>query len=814
MSKVRWFLAFSMLVFVHMLNAQVKYTANDKVVHYGEKEKEFFLYGANMDWRNASWTDEIMGTILCSDPAQYGNEGPNANSLRPALYDRFVAQYGIDYRLPTFEHYVSKGAKVNTIFLSGPRKEYQERTCPLTPDEEKLTYELPFSFKNLYKPIWKTENGVTVVNPENYYAQYVYDVVLKYKPYTRFWEIWNEPDLTYKGNGDKEPGQTGNWWDADPDPCELHNLRSPIQHYIRLLRISYEVIKSVDEDAIVCTGGLGYSSFLDAVLRNTDNPDGGRITSEYPLKGGAYFDCVSYHVYPMYYLRKWTGRDDQHPDGFTYFRHTDAAVEASVNHQKKMENVLNVHGYNGVLYPKKEWILSETNIPSKRVKGNDENGKKWFIGSDEAQRNYLTKIAVTCQKNEVDAIYIYRPYDNNQNGNEGEYDVMGFYEPLPDTPGSKLILKPGGKAWRTMVKILSERKYNAEETSKLDFNSVWESKVDGGAFYSSQKKDFVYVLWAKTSKDLDETASLEYTFPSYMGVKSITYTSWDGSTTSVNGNEITLTGSPVFITVSTESVANIPVTGIRIEPSSAELTVGQSSVLKCVILPENASNKKVIWYSSADTIVKVDSLGKVTALKAGIAHINARSVENNSVHIAAKVTVLESNNPFVPVESLEMVRSFNMRVGSTDVLTATIIPTNATDQRMEWYSSDDKVVAVDSTGKMTAHKAGVAWINARSLENSSAHIACKVTVDEAVQRSGLFMSDDLSLLDFYPNPVKEKLYINGTQEGEPIEIYTLTGQLVKTMAAHEGQTTIECSQFTPGFYIVKIRGEIKKIVKR
>lgn len=808
------FLVVGFIMSVQLINAQVKYTANDRVVRYGEKDKEFFLYGANMAWRNAAWTDEIMGTILCSDPAEYGNEGPNANSLRPALYDRFVAQYGIDYRIPTFEHYASKGAKVNTIFLSGPRKEYWERTCPLTPEEEKLSYDLPASFKNIYKPIWKTENGKTVVNPENYYAKYVYDVVLKFKPYTRFWEIWNEPDLTYKGNGDKEPGQAGNWWDADPDPCELHNLRSPIQHYIRLLRISYEVIKSVDEDAVICTGGLGYSSFLDAVLRNTDNPDGGKITSEYPLKGGAYFDCVSYHVYPMYYLRKWTGRDQSHPDGFTYFRHTDAAIEAAVNHQKKMEDVLSKHGYNGTVYPQKEWILSETNIPSRRVKGYDDNGKKWFIGSDEAQRNYLTKVAITCQKNDVDAIYIYCPYDNNKNGDEGEYDVMGFYEPLPDAPGSKLTLKPGGKAWRTMVRLLSERKYDAAETDKLSFNSTWEGKVDGGAFYSSEKKDYIYVLWAKTSKDLDETASVQYSFPSSMGVKSMSYINWDGSTTSVNGNEIALTGSPVFITVSSEPGVNIPVTGIRVEPSSAELTVGQTLALESVILPENATNKKVKWFSSADTIVKVDAEGKITALKVGVAWINAQSLENESVRQAVKITVVDGGNVFVPVEGLDMVKSFNMYVGETDVLTATIIPANATNKGVEWYSSSDKIVKVDSEGRITALKAGVAWINARSLENSSAHIACKVTVEEVTQRSGLLIGDDLSLLNLYPNPVKDKLYVSGTIDGELIEIYSSSGILMSSVYAQGSETIIDCSRFSTGFYLVKIRGEIKKIVKK
>lgn len=67
---------------------------------------------------------------------------------------------------------------------------------------------------------------------------------------------------------------------------------------IGLLRISYEVIKTVDENAYVCIGGIGNPAFLDAVLRNTDNPIDGTENNDYPLLGGAYFDVLSFHSYP------------------------------------------------------------------------------------------------------------------------------------------------------------------------------------------------------------------------------------------------------------------------------------------------------------------------------------------------------------------------------------------------------------------------------------------------------------------------------------------------------------------------------------
>ena len=69
-------------------------------------------------------------------------------------------------------------------------------------------------------------------------------------------------------------------------------------------------------------------------------------------------------------------------------RHSDAAAEAVINQLNAHEQVLKKYGYDGE-YPKKEVIITETNIPGKQSGEN--------IGSPEAQRNYLIKVAVLGQ---------------------------------------------------------------------------------------------------------------------------------------------------------------------------------------------------------------------------------------------------------------------------------------------------------------------------------------------------------------------------------------------------------------------------------
>lgn len=276
-----------------------------------------------------------------------------------------------------------------------------------------------------------------------------------------------------------------------------------------MLRVSYEVIKSIDPEAFVCVGGIGYQSFLDAILRNTDNPDGGKVTNQYPYKGGAWFDCLSFHSYPMYYLRSWGNV------GWIQFRHSDAAAEAVINQLKAHEQVLKKYGFDGE-YPRKEVIITETNIPNKQLGD--------YIGSPEAQRNYLIKVAVLGQKNRISAIHPFSVWDDaEQNGSGWHYQYMGFYKPLPNAPGGNLRFNESGIGWRTTSQTLRERKYDAAETSKLSL----PAGIEGGAFHSTKSNDYVYVLWAKTSRDLSESASTSFTFPASISANRLTVTSWN-----------------------------------------------------------------------------------------------------------------------------------------------------------------------------------------------------------------------------------------------------------------------------------------------
>lgn len=367
------------------VNAQINFSANDfgKVPVYNSS----FLYGTNMGYYGPSWDDKTLADIAAGNPAK-NVKGIGSKSLHLPLPEAFLDYWGYSVRVNEFNHYASLGIKDNTVFLEEATASHRDNTNYGCIESSKL-------WKNMYTPIWDGGANGTPVNDNNYLALYIYKTVTTYKSYVKFWEVINEPDLEYGALGDLDAGQPGNWFDNNPPPCSLPNLYAPIFNYIRMLRVCYEVIKYVDPTAYVAPGGLGKVGFLDALLRNTDNPSNGVVSAEYPLKGGAYFDALSFHSYPMYHLRQW----NNNIFGFDYFRHSDAAVTEYIERKNKFYNTLAARGYNNTTYPAKYIITTENNIPSLSLNN--------LIGSQESQRNYIIKAAIESQRNDIAQFYVF-----------------------------------------------------------------------------------------------------------------------------------------------------------------------------------------------------------------------------------------------------------------------------------------------------------------------------------------------------------------------------------------------------------------------
>ncbi|GAC1425624.1 MAG: hypothetical protein NVSMB7_02070 [Chitinophagaceae bacterium] len=479
-----------------------------------------------------------MADIEAGNPGR-NIPGAGIKTMHQPLPENFFNSWGYDVYLNLFAYYNRLGIKDNTIWFETPATAHQDNTIyPGCSTPSSL-------WSNMYTPIWDGGANGTPVNDNNYLALYVYNTVTRYKPWVKFWEIINEPDFDNGQYGYKSPGDPGNWWDNNPTPAELLNLRAPVFNYIRALRIVYEVVKSVDPSAYVSMGGVGYSSFLDVMLRNTDNPAGGTVTTEYPFTGGAYFDCVSFHYYPMYDLSYYDTNNQ-----LKYLRYSDAAADHYIARKNQLAGELYHRGYNDTTYPKKIFICTENNV-SRKAFGN-------YIGGDEVQRNYDIKAAIASQFNDIKQLYIFSIGDNTDYASATQpFDVVGFYQNLNgkgpgpnanDTIGPYLQqYNSSGIAYKTFSDLLSGFRADSQQTKALNL----APGVRGGAFKNSIG-DYRYVLWAATTTDNSEAANATYSFPPAINMPPQVYQrNWDYTQTNysplVSSRNIALTGSPSVI---------------------------------------------------------------------------------------------------------------------------------------------------------------------------------------------------------------------------------------------------------------------------
>ena len=139
---------------------------------------------------------------------------------------------------------------------------------------------------------------------------------------------------------------------------------------------------------------------------------------------------------------------------------------------------------------------------------------------------------------------------------------------------------------------------------------------------------------------------------------------------------------------------------------------GKSYQLEATVLPEEATNKQVIWTSSDPSIVEVNEVtGYINALKVGSAIVSVKTLINDVVSECI-VNVTDKN---ILVTNLNVNEKYiNLAVGFTHNLTYRTIPTNATELSLNFSSSDSSVAIVSNNGVIRGIKEGSAIITVSS----------------------------------------------------------------------------------------------------
>lgn len=149
---------------------------------------------------------------------------------------------------------------------------------------------------------------------------------------------------------------------------------------------------------------------------------------------------------------------------------------------------------------------------------------------------------------------------------------------------------------------------------------------------------------------------------------------------------------------------------------------------KNITLPTTGENGvKITWLSDNESVLSATGevvVGKspVTVHLTAIATYGTKRAEKEFTVVVAKDEIQVSK------VSLNK-KSLTIAQKETYTLKASVSPSNATNKKITWKSSNTKVAKVDSKGKITAVSAGTATITAQSA--NSAKATCKVVVKKA-----------------------------------------------------------------------------------
>lgn len=422
-----------------------------------------------------------------------------ANSARLSLPERHLEMWGYDIEAADNASYVKNGITSSVVFLSGPTAAHSSAPQG-TPDWE-LDHYIP---KNLYEPIFLGDGSV---NPSNYWATYVYKTVTTYKPWIKVWSVWNEPDWVSDWQA------TLTWGTEPPTKEQLVRFNGSIYDYVRMLRVTREVAKKADPEAKVAVGGLGYPSFLAAVLRYTDDPAGGAVSAEFPEKGGAYFDVVDMHYYPIFS----PGNSDQGADGLMKLK-------------KEFQAVLEAAGASP-----KEWVITETGAPHVTIQGQN--------SGPEYARNYLLKAMTKSQAEGILGIDWFCLSDG-KNPSSNPFEAMGLYNNLEGIPSiDQAALTESGEAYATLGKLLDDARFDAASTASLGL----PAGVEGAAFRVSPDAAAkrAFVLWARADGGGEgATASFDLAVPG-----SVRVYAWDSVKNGDASTQIANAGGKVSLSL-------------------------------------------------------------------------------------------------------------------------------------------------------------------------------------------------------------------------------------------------------------------------
>lgn len=231
----------------------------------------------------------------------------------------------------------------------------------------------------------------------------------------------------------------------------------------------------------------------------------------------------------------------------------------------------------------------------------------------------------------------------------GEIDVM---EARGRLPGSTSGAVHFGGTWPANQHISGEYHFPEGQNINNDYHVysvVWEEDnikwyVDGKFFFKVTNEQ-----WYSLAAPNNPNAPFDQPF--YLIMNLALGGNFDGGI-SPNPSDIPATMQVDYVRVYKENGSgnpgNVPVTGVTLNPTTAQVEVGQSLQLNAGIAPSNATNKQVTWSVSGGSAAAVSQEGVVTGLAPGTATVTATTVDGQKT-ASSTITVVPAPSTVIVI---------------------------------------------------------------------------------------------------------------------------------------------------------------------
>ena len=167
---------------------------------------------------------------------------------------------------------------------------------------------------------------------------------------------------------------------------------------------------------------------------------------------------------------------------------------------------------------------------------------------------------------------------------------------------------------------------------------------------------------------------------------------------------------------------------ITLNKTDVTLKKGNYVTLTATVKPSAVNDKTVTWSTSDDSVAKVSTSGRVTAVNPGVAIITCESKTHPEIYAQAIIRVYQ---PVTKVAFNE--KNPYVAVGESIHLTWEVSPDTATDTSVTLSTNKENVLRVEQDGTVTGLKRGEAYVYATANDGSGKKATIKVQVTQPVE---------------------------------------------------------------------------------